>query len=211
MNFLNFKRALCLSPHPDDVEYGMAGTILKFPKTQFDILCLGCGGDFDKSTNPIRLNEVKNFWSESKCENVNVFTSPHLMIKSISVDAWINFIETEYINKHLYDVIFIPPTIDSHFEHQIVSSFGLALTRQAPISVIEYCTPSTLENWVANLHVDITDTYISKLNLMKEFKSQKDRAYFSRETLEYFHFHYQLAKRGIHRIERYKTLHHIVK
>jgi LmbE family N-acetylglucosaminyl deacetylase len=210
MNFLNFNHILCLSPHPDDVEYGMAGTIMKFPKTKFDILCLGCGGDFDKSTNPLRLNEVNKFWAKSKCKNVTIHNSPHSMIKDIDVDAWINFIEMNYVNCHPYDAIFIPPHDDSHFEHQIVSTFGLALTRHKPISVIEYCTPSTLEHWIANLYVDITQTYILKLKLMKFFQSQQNKAYFSKETMEYFHFHYQLAKRGIHRVERYRTLHHVV-
>ena len=29
MKFLGFNKVLCLSPHPDDVEFGMMGTILK--------------------------------------------------------------------------------------------------------------------------------------------------------------------------------------
>ena len=49
MKFLNYDRVLCLSPHPDDVEYGMLGTILKYKDTQFDIIVLSQGGDFDKS------------------------------------------------------------------------------------------------------------------------------------------------------------------
>ena len=33
--FLNFNKVLCLSPHPDDVEYSMLGTILKYNGTKF--------------------------------------------------------------------------------------------------------------------------------------------------------------------------------
>ena len=40
MKFLGFNKVLCLSPHPDDVEFGMMGTILKYTNTVFDILCL---------------------------------------------------------------------------------------------------------------------------------------------------------------------------
>ena len=40
MKFLNFNKVLCLGAHPDDVEYGMLGTIMKYKDTQFDILVL---------------------------------------------------------------------------------------------------------------------------------------------------------------------------
>ena len=32
MKLFNFDRVLCLSPHPDDVEYSMLGTIMKYSK-----------------------------------------------------------------------------------------------------------------------------------------------------------------------------------
>ena len=50
MKFLNFNKVLCLGAHPDDVEYGMLGSMCKFTDTKFDILVLSEGGDFDKST-----------------------------------------------------------------------------------------------------------------------------------------------------------------
>ena len=62
LKFLNFDRVLCLSPHPDDVEYSMAGTIIKHTGTTFDILCLTQGGDCDDTTGENRLKEVENSW-----------------------------------------------------------------------------------------------------------------------------------------------------
>ena len=38
MKFLGFNKVLCLSPHPDDVEYSMSGTIIKYEDTHFDIV-----------------------------------------------------------------------------------------------------------------------------------------------------------------------------
>jgi len=55
MKFLGLNKVLCLSPHPDDVEFGMMGTILKYYDTHFDILCLSSGGDFDNTTGQNRL------------------------------------------------------------------------------------------------------------------------------------------------------------
>ena len=45
MKFLNYDKVLCLSPHPDDVEYAMLGSILKYKDTKFDIVVLSEGGD----------------------------------------------------------------------------------------------------------------------------------------------------------------------
>ena len=50
MKFLNYDNVLCLSPHPDDAEYGMLGSMLKFKDTQFDIIVFSIGGEFDKSS-----------------------------------------------------------------------------------------------------------------------------------------------------------------
>jgi hypothetical protein len=72
MKFLDFNKVLCISPHPDDVEYSMLGTIMKHQDTEFDLFQLAQGGDCDPSTNKERLIEVENVWKKSNCKNVNI-------------------------------------------------------------------------------------------------------------------------------------------
>ncbi len=50
MKFLNLNRVLCISAHPDDTEYGALGSMIKFKDTQFDVVVLSNGGDFDESS-----------------------------------------------------------------------------------------------------------------------------------------------------------------
>ena len=50
MKFLNLNKVLCLSAHPDDTEYGVLGSMIKFGSTQFDVVVLSNGGDFDVTT-----------------------------------------------------------------------------------------------------------------------------------------------------------------
>ena len=45
MKFLGFNKVLCLAPHPDDVELGIGGSIIKYCDTHFDMLTLSGGGD----------------------------------------------------------------------------------------------------------------------------------------------------------------------
>jgi len=59
---LNFSNILCLSPHPDDVEYSMLGSMIKFQDTNFTILNLSKGGRFDKTTSEMRMKECKLIW-----------------------------------------------------------------------------------------------------------------------------------------------------
>ena len=37
MKFLGMDKVVCLSPHPDDVEYSLSGTVLKYYETKYKI------------------------------------------------------------------------------------------------------------------------------------------------------------------------------
>jgi len=203
MKLLNFENVLCLSPHPDDVEYSMAGTVLKYKDTHFDILCLTQGGKCDDTTDLNRLGEVDKSWKKSKADNYELFFTSYKFLKDLGDDEWINYIESTFTNNNYYDCILTPSEFDSHFEHRIVSSFGWPLTRIKPISLMEYYSPSTLEKWIPNMFVDISDVYGTKLDMLKEFESQQHRSYFSRETLDGFHTNFQCSKKGLSKIERF--------
>jgi N-acetylglucosamine malate deacetylase 1 len=204
MKFLNFNKILCLSPHPDDIEYAMGGSIIKCKDTHFDILCLSSGGDWDNTTGPHRLNEIYNSWNTIKCTNILLLNSNVIFINEKKEDEWINYIETKLLNIEKYNCMFCPPTIDSHFEHQFVNRISNTLIRTHPVSLIEYFTPSTLNNWTPNLFVDITAVYNKKILMLKKFKSQQHKLYFKKNVLDSFHSNYQCSKRKIDKSEKFK-------
>lgn len=201
--FLNFNKVLCLSPHPDDVEYSMLGTILKYPSTKFISIQLAQGGDCDKTTGLHRLKEVEKVWKKSQCKNIEIVNTPYKFIKEIPEEKWINLIE-KFIGD--IDAIILPNETDSHFEHRFISGFGPALIRNKNISLIQYYTPSTQDEWVPNFYVDIKDQYFKKITSLHEFKSQTHRYYFREDVLRSFHSDFQCAKKGIHYIEKYKII-----
>ena len=203
MKLFNFNKVLCLSPHPDDVEYSMLGTIMKHPDTQFELLQLAQGGDCDPTTNSFRLEEVKNVWEKSKCKNININFTEHKFIKELAEDKWINKIENYLEN---INAVFLPNECDSHFEHRFISRFGPALIRNKNISLIQYYTPSTQDEWNPNLYIDIKDIYDLKIDALNEFKSQNHRYYFRKDVLRAFHSDFQCSKKGVHYIEKYKIL-----
>lgn len=202
--FLNFNRILCLSPHPDDVEYSMAGIVLKHKDTIFDILCLTQGGDCDITTSNDRLKEVEAVWKKSNVTNYNLLFTENKFLKEKGTDEWVSYIEKKYLNNLKYDCIMTPSEYDSHFEHIIVCNLGYPLTRVSNISLIEYYSPSTLESWVPNLFEDISEFYGTKINMLNEFKSQLHRSYFKRESIDGFHTNFRCLKRNINKIEQFK-------
>ena len=206
MKFLNYNNVLCLSPHPDDVEYSMAGVILKYKDTHFDVLCLTQGGDCDKTTGIDRVQEVLDAWSITDTDNVTLHFSDTMLLKHKDVDQWINYIETNHTNKHTYDCIMTTSEYDSHFEHVIVSTLAAPLARIRPYSIIQYRSPSTLEKWVPNLFVSLGDLYDTKKQMLQKFSSQNNRPYFSDSVLDGFHTNFQCMKKGKGYVESYKII-----
>ena len=204
MKFLGYDNVLCISPHPDDTEYSMMGTILKYSDTMFTCLQLCQGGDMDETTGRNRLFEVQNVWEEAECSNVNLLFTEVKYMRDMREDEWINFIE-EKLSPSL-NAIVLPNEYDSHFEHRFVAGFGKALIRQRPITLIQYKTPSTNQTWVPNLFVDIEEEYDIKMNALRKFESQQHRYYFREDVLRSFHSDFQSAKRAKHYVEQFKIL-----
>tara|TARA_B100000427_G_C15252519_1_gene482854 strand:- start:25 stop:675 length:651 start_codon:yes stop_codon:yes gene_type:complete len=211
MKFLNLKKVLCLSPHPDDVEIGMMGTIFTYRGTKFDILCMTKGGakGYDNTNELDRRKEVDNvwnFWKPGVTDHVQVHHSKYDYFEDCTEPGWINYIENEFIKKHDYDGLFIPTKEDSMFEHRFVNGFGAALCRFSPISIIEYHTFSSLNSWQPNLFVDIQSIYHEKWNSLQAFKSQSHKSYFKRKSLDAFHSNFQCNKKGKGMVEQFKII-----
>ena len=201
MKFLNFNKVLCLGAHPDDVEYGMLGSMCKFTDTEFDILILSEGGDFDKSTGKDRQTECENIWN--KIDNVNGGFTNVKHVVNHQEDEWVNILESgSYISTD-YDCIFTLPSEDSHFEHRIVNSMTPALVRHKKIGIISYRTPSTLDNWIPNFYVEID--LDEKIEHLKEFQSQLNKPYFSENSFKSFHSNYQCFKKNMKYVELFRV------
>lgn len=204
MKFLDFDNVLCLAPHPDDAEYSIGGTVIKYTDTNFDIVCLTQGGDCDVTTNASRLDEVRNSWTELDSDNFNLYFTPYKFLKDLGEDEWVNYLEKNFTDVKSYDAIMLPASDDSHFEHRAVSNLGWPLTRIKAISLIEYCSPSTLVNWMPNMFIDIENQYVTKCKMLKHFNSQLHRSYFKEDFIKGFHTNFQCYKKGLTLVEQFK-------
>src|SRR6266516_2797926 len=184
MKLLNFDRVVCLSPHPDDVEASMGGTILKHHRTKFTSIVFSTGSVHDPTSNEARWNECKQYWKGIKQIN-QYFPSP--LLKMYDEEEWINLLERNY-EIGFFDALFLPSNQDTHYEHRIVNGIGMALTRNLPLSIIEYKSISTLDSWTPNMFVDIEEVVDEKMERLKHFKSQ-EKLYFQHDYMKAFHSH----------------------
>jgi len=217
MKFLNFKNVLCLSPHPDDVEISMSGSILKYNDTLFYISCLSYGTKSDPTTSRERFYECNKFWdwkeeplnkNEIDVRKIRVrntcISGYSFNIGDVSEDILIKQIEMNYQIDD-YDALFIPAEFDTHFEHRIVNSIGRALTRNNKISLIEYKSGSVTDEWIPNMFIDVSEQIEEKLKRLKCFESQK-KDYLDDDYLFVFHEHLQSRRKGISYVEQFKII-----
>ena len=202
MKFLNFGRVLCIGAHPDDVEYGMLGTIHKHKETQFDIIMLSAGGDFDRTTGVRREAECHAIW-DKVANATGQFCKPAGYVADLREDEWINFLETNGYILESYDCICTLPDNDSHFEHRIAYGMVHGLLRHKRIGIISYRTPSTLDSWIPNLFIEID--LKKKVSCLKLFKSQQAKPFFTTESMNSFHSNYQCFKKGMKHVELFRV------
>jgi len=209
MKFLNFDNVLCLSPHPDDVEYGMAGTILKYNDTHFDIFCLTLGTSTDDTSTVKRLDEIATFWHMLDVFNVNIIEPKVEVFEELTNAKWVTHIEAVADFEHnTYDAICGTSKLDSHQEHRFVNGMLSTLARSNPMSIVEYKSPSTLHDWTPNCFIGIDDFYTMKVKrLQTSFKTQsKDSYYFKNACMKAFHTDYLSMKKGYGMVEQYNII-----
>lgn len=202
MQLLNFDSVLCLSPHPDDIEYSFGGAILRHNNTKFTSIVFSTGSINDPVANELRWEECRQYWKD--VPNIEqYFMAP--LLRMYSEEEWLNLLEKAFPLKK-YDAILLPPNLDTHYEHRFVHNIGMAMTRIAPASIIEYKSVSVLDTWIPNLIIELDDISArKKIKRMLQFKSQK-KLYFESGFMEASHTHLSSLKRGIKLAEQFRII-----
>ena len=209
MRFLNCDKVLCLAAHPDDVEYGMLGSIIKYTDTQFDILVLSEGGNFDESTSTDRHRECESIWED--IDNIQGSFLPIKHLANISEDELINTIESKF-DIGTYDSICTPPLEDAHFEHRNVNRAADILVRRTSCGLVTFRTPSAVDEWIPNFFVDLTKhttksgaiVMFAKKKALLKFTSQQSKSYFKDNSINSFHSNYQCSQRDMSFVESFR-------
>ena len=164
------KRVLAIGAHPDDVEIGCGGALVKH-YDDYDVLHIltlsrgAAGGD----TN-VRVAEAHNaaamVGAQLKLENLSD-TSIGTDAATISIiEAAIRELQATHVYTHTNE--------DTHQDHRAIHAATLVAARGVP-NVYCYQSPSSTVDFKPHRFVDITHHIEQKIDLIGAYKSQIDR------------------------------------
>jgi LmbE family N-acetylglucosaminyl deacetylase len=167
---LNGKNILAIGAHPDDIEFGCGGTLLKYADQGYDIFLLvltmgNVGGDpetrkkeQEKSARLLRAKQV--FWGNFRDTEVPSSKPVIALIERV-----INETNPHSVLFNYYD--------DTHQDHRIAAEACISATRYVH-EVLCFEVPSS-RNFEPDVFVDIQNVLRKKLELLEAHASQVDR------------------------------------
>lgn len=158
-------RILAIGAHPDDIEYGCGGTLLKAAeesKEKVDIY-LGILTKPDKKRTIEQMRSKKKMQAKdlliAEFEDTKLEKRPVIQI----LDAWIDSIQPTEIFTHWWK--------DSHQDHECVSGALVAAVRRSNANVYMYESVTSIR-FAPTIFVDIKKQMKKKERLIQCYKSQ---------------------------------------
>lgn len=180
MNIFSQWKILAVGPHPDDVDLGCAGIIMKAHKTL---------GVIVTQSEDFILRAQRNKEAEKAAEELE-YSLEFLGLKeneATNIEV-INKI-AEVLARSSIDVVLVPWPKDTHQDHRTVSQAVQTACRRFPGWIIYYNLPSS-EDFVPNLIVEMSPSeYKRKSKALQCHASQRMKPYMDQRALDtLFHF-----------------------
>lgn len=176
------KIILAIGAHPDDIEYGCGGTLLKHVEhgdnVYILVLTLGEQGEKDKSVGA-RKKEAEE---SAKAIGVNSVSFGNLKDTKVahSIEA-ISIIERLIIQINP-DTIYTHNKNDTHQDHKNAALSTLSAARNVK-TILMYESPSSTHEFKPQFFVTIDEFIEKKLELLKLHTSQEKKRYMEIQAL----------------------------
>ncbi|WP_121616721.1 PIG-L deacetylase family protein [Virgibacillus halodenitrificans] len=160
---------LAIGSHPDDIELGCAGSLLKFKDMGCKIhyIIMTDGGNWSNKNFDIRIEEQEEanlelgvdetYWLGVEDGNIKVTSTLIDRIESIIISKDIDLVFTNYDR-------------DTHQDHVELSKIVNAATRFCPN--VFYYESLTSKGFEPNMFIDISDYHAKKIKVINKFSSQ---------------------------------------
>ena len=169
---------LAIGAHPDDIEIGCGGLLLKAARHGHNIFMYtltrgGASGDINSRTRELMCSAdfigAKKLWIDN-LEDTKLYLHHDI----------INRIEF-FINECKADVIYTHSISDTHHDHRAVAESTVEAGRYVP-NILAYEIPVT-KNFKPQVYYDISDVLDDKIKLANLFLSQKDKVFIKSNAL----------------------------
>lgn len=166
-------KILAIGAHPDDIEYGCAGTLLKYRQQGHEVhLCVVTDGSC-KADPEVRKKEQLE--SARIMGATDVIFGGYTDTELTCSRELIMFFE-EIARRIEPDFGFIPYPDDTHQDHRALTQAAIPASRSLIKNVLYYDGLST-QNFIPSVYVDIEDVFETKLACLEAHRSQVMNTY----------------------------------
>ena len=175
------KRILCLGAHCDDIEIGCGGALLKLIRTMKDVHVYWVVFSSDERREKEALKSAIDFLKFSKKKTIVIkrFRNSFFPYYGVEIKEYFEQLTKEFSP----DIIFTHFRNDLHQDHRLISELTwntyrnhLILEYEIPKYDVDLGSPNVF------VHFDGTIRRNKIGIIMKHFKSQCDKAWFTRDT-----------------------------
>jgi LmbE family N-acetylglucosaminyl deacetylase len=193
---------LAIGAHPDDVEIGCGGLLLKAARHGHNIFMYTLTRGSWSGNPKIRIQEqiYSSEFIKAKALWIDNFEDTKLCLN----DTLINHIEL-MINRSKADIIYVPSLHDAHHDHRAVAESALEAGRYAS-NILSYEMPVT-KLFEPQVYYDISDVISDKVELINIFLSQKDKMFIQSNAIKGLAQYRALQSRlGVTAMEAFEVL-----
>ncbi|MEW6009193.1 MAG: PIG-L family deacetylase [Candidatus Omnitrophota bacterium] len=161
---------LAIGAHPDDIEFGCGGALLKYSKSKNNIYLLVLTKGDIGAPAAIRWREQVQAAKFLKAKGLYCANYKDTKI-SLSKEL-IKKIE-DALKKAKPDIVFFNSPCDIHQDHRVLAEAAISATRYVK-KILFYEVPTSVD-FQPDIFIDIADYLFKKLELLKLHRSQIDR------------------------------------
>ena len=174
---------LCLGAHPDDIEIGCGGTILRLlqevPETHFRWVVFS--GDEVRSTEALESTRVFLEKAKTKKTDIQHFRESYFPFCGALIKDYFERLKNEFFP----DIVFTHYNGDCHQDHRLISDLTWNTFRDH--FILEYEVPKYDGDLrTPNLYVHLNELIVRKKvkHICDIFRTQKEKQWFTEETFK---------------------------
>lgn len=179
MELFKDKKVLCISPHPDDVEFGCGGTVHKLINNGCDvelIVMSNCENSLIHNTNKDLINELNSSCKILGIDKINTFDFQVRNLWKFQTEICNIFYRMNLDSSP--DIVFIPSSFDVHQDHKIIYECAHRIFKTT--SVFGYELPWNCFEFNPGMYISLSDdNVIAKIEAIEQYKTQKHKNYSS--------------------------------
>ena len=179
------KRALILSPHPDDGELGCGGTIARMIEegceVQQEVLTLAENYGYQVIEKGVRVREIGSSQKITGIGNCNLWSGVHRNLRTQCADL----LSYLHLTNQMYqpDIVFMPCVGDLHQDHDTLTREALRVFKKTACLGYEMLW-NNLE-FKAQCFIGLDERHVQKkIDALQEYKTQLPRGYLDPKFLE---------------------------